>query len=378
MHVKTDLTDDELETYARQIVLADIGYEGQLSLRNASVCLVGLGGLGSPAALALTGMGVGRLRLVDRDIVSRSDLHRQHLYDTSQVGRPKVEAAAVKLGRLNPGVEIETFPEALNSRNAEELVGGMDIVLDGLDRPEPRYLLNRAAARTGVPYLFAAAVESCANLTTIIPGRTACLECFMGDLTNRDLPTCGVVGVHPSVLGVISSLQVSEAIRILVGRQPKLADRLLHFNLRDLELTTINLRPSPSCSFCGTAVDRPLAVVEDPFIEEICGRDGRRTLILTPREKVDLDMERLEELLRTRGHRLISTGPLGVGFEQTGRITAYLLKSGIMINRVASGPGTDVGKDLQVAYRDLLVEGMGMPASILPPEAGAAGASLVP
>jgi adenylyltransferase/sulfurtransferase len=365
--VKTNLTDDELEIYARQIVLADIGYEGQLRLRNASACLIGLGGLGSPAALALAGMGVGRLRLVDRDIVSRSDLHRQHIYDTSQIGRPKVEAAKLKLERLNPGVEIETFPEALNSRNAEELVGGMDIVLDGLDRPEPRYLLNRAAARVGIPYLFAAAVESCGNLTTIVPGRTACLECFMGDLTNRDLPTCGVVGVHPSVLGVISSLQVSEAIRILVGGQPNLADRLLHFNLRDLELTTINLRPSPSCNICGTAAPGPVAVVEEPFIEEICAQNGRRTLILTPREKIDLDMERLEELLRTRGCRLISTGPLGVGFEQTERITAYLLKSGIMISRVAAGPGIDVGKDVQDVYRDLLVEGMGLPVSILPP-----------
>lgn len=373
--MKTDLTDDELETYARQIVLADIGYEGQISLRNASACLVGLGGLGSPAAIALAAMGVGRLRLVDRDIVSRSDLHRQHLYDTSLIGRPKVEAAKLKLGRLNPEVEIETFPEALNSRNAEELVAGMDIVLDGLDRPEPRYLLNRAAVRAGVPYLFAAAIESCGNLTTIIPGRTACLECFMGDLTNRDLPTCGVVGVHPSVLGVISSIQVSEAIRILVGRPPKLADRLLHFSLRDLELSTINLRPSPSCRFCGATGDRPLEGVEEPLIEEICAQDGRRTLILTPRESIDLDMERLEQLLRTRGHRLISTGPLGVGFEQTERITSYLLKSGIMISRVAAGPGVDVGIDLEEAYRDLLVEGMGMPASILP---SAAGASPVP
>jgi adenylyltransferase/sulfurtransferase len=364
--MKIDLTDDELETYARQIVLSDIGYEGQLKMRNASACLVGLGGLGSPAALALAGMGVGRLRLVDRDIVSRSDLHRQHLYDTSQIGRPKVEAAGVKLRRLNPGVEIETFPEALNSRNAEELVGGMDVVLDGLDRPEPRYLLNRASARVGVAYLFAAAVESCGNATTIVPGRTACLECFMCDLTSKDLPTCGVVGVHPAVLGVISSVQVSEAIRILVGRPPKLADRLLHFNLRDLELTTINLRPSRSCAVCGTAAPGPVPVVEELFIEEICSRDGNRTLILNPLERIDLDMERLEDLLRERGHQLISTGPLGLGFKPTAQVTAYLLKSGIMIGRVEAGPGVEVGKDLQDVYRDLLVEGMGVPVSALP------------
>ena len=120
------LSDKELETYSRQIVLADIGYDGQLKLRNARACVIGVGGLGSPIATQLAGMGIGFLRMVDRDIVSRSDLHRQHLYDTDCVGLPKVEIARQKLSKLNPDVKFEAIPESLNTINAEELIGDMD------------------------------------------------------------------------------------------------------------------------------------------------------------------------------------------------------------------------------------------------------------
>ncbi|MBW2182128.1 MAG: ThiF family adenylyltransferase, partial [Deltaproteobacteria bacterium] len=126
--MKNELTDEELETYSRQVVLTDIGYDEQLKLRNAKVCLIGVGGLGAPVALKLAGMGIGFLRIVDRDIVSRSDLHRQHLYDAQCVGQPKVEVAWRKLSQLNPDVELEPVPESLNSINAEELIDGMDVV----------------------------------------------------------------------------------------------------------------------------------------------------------------------------------------------------------------------------------------------------------
>ena len=178
--MRTELTDEELETYSRQIVLADIGYDGQLKLRNARVCLVGVGGLGSPVALKLVGMGIGFLRVVDRDIVSRSDLHRQYIYDTDSIGIPKVEVLLKKLSRLNPDVTIDPVPESLNSINAEELLADMDVIIDGLDRPEPRYIVNRTCNRLKIPYVFGAAIEAFGNVSTIIPGQTFCLECFMG------------------------------------------------------------------------------------------------------------------------------------------------------------------------------------------------------
>jgi adenylyltransferase/sulfurtransferase len=143
-----ELSDTELETYARQIVLDEIGYDGQLRLRNAKACVIGMGGLGTLIAQKLVGMGIGYLRIVDRDIVSQSDLHRQFLYDTDTVGMPKVEVALQRLKLLNPDVEIDPIPETLNSINKNELISDMDVILDGLDNPEIRYLINRACQNT--------------------------------------------------------------------------------------------------------------------------------------------------------------------------------------------------------------------------------------
>ena len=218
--MKQELTDTELNIYARQIVLSDIGYDGQLKLRNSTACIVGLGGLGSLIAPKLVGMGIGNLRIVDRDIVSRSDLHRQHLYDVDSVGQPKVEAALKKLTRINPDVNIESYPESLTSYNSNEIIAGANIVLDGLDRPEPRYIVNRTCHALEIPYIFGAAIEAFGNITSILPDRSICLECFMPGLKEEDLPKCGVVGVHPSVLGIVTGFQVFEAIRVLTEQEP--------------------------------------------------------------------------------------------------------------------------------------------------------------
>ena len=242
-----ELTDEELFTYSRQIVLPDIGYDGQLALRNARVCLIGVGGLGSPIALKLVGMGIGTLRFVDRDVVSRTDLHRQHLYDADAIGQPKVEVALKRLSRLNPDVRLEPVPEALNSLNAEELISGMDIVIDGLDRIETRYIVNRTCNRLKIPYVFGAATASYGNVSTLIPDQTFCLECFMPDLKNEDIPSCGIVGVHPSVVGMVASLQVSEAIRLLIGQKPKLFNQLLYVDLKELEFNILDVPPLESC-----------------------------------------------------------------------------------------------------------------------------------
>lgn len=164
------LTDDELDIYSRQIVLGDIGYDGQLQLKNAKVCLVGVGGLGTSTAFKLTGMGVGKLRIVDRDIVSRSDLHRQYLYDAKSIGRPKVEVAAEKLNHLNPDIIVEAVPESLNLLNVVDIVRDIDVVVDGLDRPQPRYLINQACNKRRIPYIFGAAIETYGQVTTLLPG----------------------------------------------------------------------------------------------------------------------------------------------------------------------------------------------------------------
>jgi len=361
-----ELTDKELETYSRQIVLADIGYDGQLKLRNARVCLIGVGGLGSPIATQLVGMGIGYLRIVDRDIVSRSDLHRQHLYDADSVGLPKVEVARQKLSKLNPDVKIEAIPESLNSINAEELISGMDVVIDGLDRPEPRYLVNRICNRLKIPYVFGAAIEVFGNASTLMPGQTFCLECFMPGLKDEDLPVCGVVGVHPSVIGMVSSVQVSEAVRLIIGQEPKLFNRLFYIDLREFEFTILEMQAVDSCRVCGAQPDGLPQEINDRLFEETCARDGRRNFVLSPNRRIDIDLGKLGRLLKKRRFPIQSAGQLGTTFNPSRDIQACLLKSGIMIAQTPPDTKEEIKEQVVEIYRTLMVDGLGLSPDILP------------
>ncbi len=364
--MRKELTDQELDTYSRQIVLADIGYDGQLKLRNAKVCLIGVGGLGSPIALKLVGMGIGYLRFVDRDIVSRSDLHRQHLYDTKSIGMPKVEVAYNKLSRLNPDVTLDPVPESLNSSNAEALISGMDVVIDGLDRPEPRYILNRICNKLKIPYVFGAAIEAFGNVSTILPGQTFCLECFMPDLKDEDLPVCGLVGVHPSAIGIVSSVQVYEAVRVLIGQEPKLYNKLLYVDLREFEFNILDIPSLESCKVCGTKPDGEPMEVTDRFFEETCARDGRRNFVISPKKRIDLNMEKLGETLEDQGLQIKSSGRLGITFEKSEQLTACILKSGIMIAQTPPQLESNFKNDDIKTYRSLMIDGMGLPENIIP------------
>lgn len=364
--MRKELTDEELDIYSRQIVLADIGYDGQLKLRNAKVCLVGVGGLGSPVALKLAGMGVGYLRMVDRDIASRSDLHRQHLYDAESIGLPKVEVAYQKLSRLNPDVNLDPVPESLNSVNAEQLLKGMDVVIDGLDRPEPRYILNRICNKLKIPYIFGAAIEAFGNVSTILPGQTFCLECFMAGLKDEDLPVCGVVGVHPSVLGIVSSVQVSEAVRVLIGQTPALYNKLLYVDLREFEFNVLDIPKIDTCKVCGTKPTGAPDDVADIFFEETCARDGRRNFVISPRERLDIDFKQLKAAIKKIGAQIKNTGKLGITFKKSDRLTACILKSGIMIAQTPPRMEDDFKNEVLGIYRTILVDGLGLSKDILP------------
>lgn len=364
--MKLELTNGELETYSRQIVLADIGYEGQLKLRNATVCLLGLGGLGSSIALKLVAMGIGCIRLVDRDIVSRSDLHRQYLYDVDWVGLPKAEAAWKKLGRLNPDVDIVPVPESVNVENVESLIMGADVVLDGLDRPEPRYLVNRACVKLKIPYVFGAAIEAFGNVSTLIPTESMCLECFMPDLKEDDLPKCGIVGVHPSVLGIVTAIQVSEAVRIIVGKKPKLVDKLLYVDLREMAFHTLDLNALDTCSVCGpAAVNPPREVTWNP-VEETCARDGRRNLIVSPTGRVTLDLKAAADAIRSRQWTLKKKGDLGILFDPEDGVTASLLKSGTLVVQISPKLEAYQKGAALALYRSILVDDLSMPATLVP------------
>jgi len=326
-----DLSDEELEFYSRQLVLPDIGYNGQLKIRNARACVVGLGGLGSPASLQLAAMGVGHLRIVDRDIVEISNLQRQHLYSVKFLGYPKVEAAAKRLSELNPNIKIEPLPLSLNTNNAEDIVGGMDVVVDGLDRMTPRYALNRACIKIGVPYIFAAAIMTFGNISTIIPGKTPCLECFQGNLDDETLPTCAVVGIHPSVISIIASIEVSEAVKIILEAKPSLANKILHCDIGDMKFEEVDIIKAENCPVCGAKPSGPPMTLKETLVTEICGREGKRVFVITPKRNLNLNMAKLRSTLQDSQFDIKVKGNLGLTFQGSYSQTVSILKSGIMI-----------------------------------------------
>jgi adenylyltransferase/sulfurtransferase len=364
--MKKELSDVELETYSRQIALQDIDYDGQLKLRNAKACIIGMGGLGSLLALKLVAMGIGYLRIVDRDIVSRSDLHRQYLYDVDSVGHPKVEVALRKLGRLNPDVTLDPIPESLNATNVNDVIGGVDIVLDGLDRPEPRYLVNRTCVRLKIPYVFGAAIEAFGNLSTIVPGKTICLECFMPGLKEEDLPKCAVVGVHPSVLGIVTAVQTFEAVRVLMGQEPTLLNKLLYIDLREMKFHTLSIDRLENCPVCG---DRPEGSPEplvDKLFEETCARDGRRNFIISPKQRIEIDLEKLRLLLDQRGFPVKTFSSFGITFEQSEHMATSILKSGTMVVQTSPMLESSPKDDVLETYKSILIDGLGLSPTILP------------
>ncbi|PVX27829.1 MAG: 4-methyl-5(B-hydroxyethyl)-thiazole monophosphate biosynthesis protein [Candidatus Bathyarchaeum sp.] len=324
------LSDEELRYYSRQIVMTDMGYNAQLKLKGSKVCLVGVGGLGSPASMQLAAMGVGFLRIVDRDFVELTNLHRQHLYSVDDVGVPKVEAAAKRLRRLNPYITVESLPLSVSEANAEDLVRGMDVVVDGLDSMAARYAINRACIKLGVPYVFGAAITTNGNLSTIVPGETACLECFYGGLDDKKLPKCGVVGVHPSLVNIIASLEVSEAIRILVGRKPRLANKLLHFDLDEMEFNEIMLQKVESCPVCGSSPSGSPMPLRQELVEEICGRKGKKVFVVVPEKSMDINLLEVKNYLKKKRYSLTVEAELGLTFV-LGDVKASILKSGITI-----------------------------------------------
>jgi len=328
--VTAELSEEELEYYSRQVVMADMGYNAQLKLKNSKACLVGVGGLGSPAAMQLAAMGVGYLRIVDRDVVELTNLHRQHLYGVDDVGYPKVEAAAKRLRQLNPYIKVEPLPLSVNQTNAEDIVRGMDVVVDGLDSMAARYAINRACIKLGVPYVFGAAITTTGNLSTIVPAETACLECFYGSLDDKKLPKCGVVGVHPSLVNIIASLEVSEAIRILTGKQPRLANKLLNFDLDELEFNEINLSTVDCCPVCGSHPSRSPVPLKHELVEEICGRKGKKVFVIVPEKNLDVNLSKLKNYLTKKGFSIKVEGKLGLTFGLHD-VKASVLKSGVAI-----------------------------------------------
>lgn len=242
-------TADERERYARHIMLKELGGPGQQKLKAASVAIVGAGGLGAPAALYLAAAGVGRLRLIDDDSVSLSNLQRQILFRSDEIGAPKVERAEAALNALNPNVAIETRRERLNPHNAHTLLQGADIVLDGTDDFATRFAVNDACHALGVT-LVSGAVGRWDGQVAVFKPSGPCYRCLVPEAP-PDAETCAHVGVVGALTGVIGAMMALEAIKEIAQTGDSLAGRLFIYDSLSAEARTVKLPRDPACTVCG-------------------------------------------------------------------------------------------------------------------------------
>jgi molybdopterin/thiamine biosynthesis adenylyltransferase len=245
------LSEAEMDRYSRQLLLAEWSEAAQLALREASVLVVGAGALASPVASYLAGAGVGRLGLVDSDVVEISNLPRQYLHFTPDAGEPKVESAASKLRFLNPDVLVETYQVWLDDGNAAALVEGNDLVVDCSDSFDTRYNVNAACCDAGVPLVEGGVVGWSGLVMAIRPGESACYRCAFPDPpAPGSVPTCAEAGVLGPAAGVIGSLQALEALKLLTGTGTPLTDAFLQMDLADHASVRVAVRRRPECPDC--------------------------------------------------------------------------------------------------------------------------------
>ncbi len=244
------LTKDELERYDRQIMMRGFGEEGQEKLKRAKVIIAGSGGLGSPVAIYLAATGVGVIRIVDHDRVELSNLNRQVLHWDKDIGRRKVDSATEKLKKLNPTVEIEAIAETITEANVSQLVAGFDLIVDAMDNLPTRYLLNKAAIDKNIPFFHGAVHGFEGRVMTIIPGKSACLNCvYRGAIPPKE--KFPVIGVTPVVIGCI---QATEVIKYILGIGELLTNRLLVYDGLNLKFTEFKVKKDPDCEHCGHLV----------------------------------------------------------------------------------------------------------------------------
>src|SRR5215217_961742 len=246
------LTAEQRSRYSRHVLLPEIGIEGQLKLLDAKVLLLGAGGLGSPTALYLAAAGIGKLGLVDDDVVDVSNLQRQVIHTTDRVGVAKVDSAEESIKALNPDVEVEKFNLRLDASNIMEIIDGYDVIVDGVDNFPTRYLLNDATVRTKTPVVSASILGFDGQLSVFAPYEGPCYRCLYPTPPPAELaPSCGAAGVLGVMAGVMGLLQANEVIKLVIGIGEPLIGRLLLYGSLDTRFTELKLRRDPDCPICG-------------------------------------------------------------------------------------------------------------------------------
>ncbi|MGI8924578.1 MAG: molybdopterin-synthase adenylyltransferase MoeB [Fimbriimonadales bacterium] len=263
-----ELTPDELRRYARHLIMPEVGRDGQLKLKGASVLIVGLGGLGAPAAYYLAAAGVGRIGLVDFDLVDETNLQRQILHFTSDVGRSKTDSALEKLRGINPFVQLEVFKDALSSKNAIDIIRGFDVVVDGTDNFATRYLVNDACVLSGKPNVYGSIFRFEGQASVFWAKKGPCYRCLYSEPPPPgEVPNCAEAGVLGVLPGIVGCIQANEAIKLILGLGEPLVGHLLHFDALEMRFRRLEVRKDPDCPICG----QEATMTELIDYEEFCG-----------------------------------------------------------------------------------------------------------
>ena len=318
------LTRDEILRYSRHLIMPEVGIEGQQKLKAAGILLIGAGGLGSPLGLYLAAAGVGRLGIVDFDVVDFTNLQRQIIHRTEDVGRLKVESAKERIAGVNPDIEVKTFNAKVSRENILDLIKGYDVVIDGTDNFPTRYLVNDACVFEKKPNIYGSIFRFDGQATVFYPFKGPCYRCLYPEPPPPGMvPSCaegGVLGVLPGIIGVI---QATEAVKLIIGKGQPLIGRLLLYNALKMEFREVRLKRDPSCPVCG---EHP-TIKELIDYEDFCGatRGGEaahsefdlgpaevKRLLDTDKQAVLLDVREPHEyeIVRIEGARLIPLSEL--------------------------------------------------------------------
>jgi molybdopterin/thiamine biosynthesis adenylyltransferase/rhodanese-related sulfurtransferase len=297
-----ELSRDEILRYSRHLLIPEVGLDGQRKLKNSSVLIVGTGGLGSPVALYLAAAGIGRIGLVDYDVVDSSNLQRQVIHGTSTVGKLKVDSAKAKLLDLNPGIQIDVYNEPYTSENALRIAKDYDIILDGTDNFPTRYLTNDVAVFLGKPNVYASIYRFDGQVSVFYAKEGPCYRCLFPEPPPPGLvPSCaegGVLGVLP---GTIGTLQATEALKVLLGIGEPLIGKLLLYNALDMSFDFVKLKKNPNCRVCGPNAD----IKELIDYEEFCGVPSHDHEEGSAGAGHDITVQELSERVKTNHLKLL-------------------------------------------------------------------------
>jgi len=283
--------------YIRQTILPEIGPEGQAKLSAATVAMIGLGALGTVSAGLLARAGVGRLRLIDRDVVELNNLQRQVLFDEKDIELPKADVAARKLRMVNSSIAIEGIAKDVHSGNIESLLEGVDLVVDGADNMELRFLLNEVSIARDLPWIYGGAIATHGMAMAIMPKTTACFRCFLPQMpAPGSLPTCDTAGILNTVSSIVGSLQATAAIQVLLGESP--AGELLVFDGWSSDLQRLRVARRKDCPACVRGETEFLGARRGQVIAALCGSG---TISIDPAHKGEIDLAGVESRLKKLG-----------------------------------------------------------------------------